>query len=197
MENSEIDIDIGALRSEAEILHLIYHRNKNQFRRTKWWTQFAILHRRCWKMIRDLESGETEQFLGTVKFLKKKLIPSAYRSFHNVLAQGQFVTLGLAIITLLARINQLLQSSNLVEENTNKAKPATLVDDKMDLDVGEMLSREDFEKEVVTKKRSRETTDAPATTSSDVSSSSSKENKKKKSKKQKKGSSAIDDIFGI
>ncbi|KAA8917118.1 hypothetical protein TRICI_000790 [Trichomonascus ciferrii] len=197
-----MEIDEAALRSETEILHLIYHRNRNQFKRTKWWTQFSILHRRCWQLVELVETArDSDKLKSIVHFLNKKLIPSAYRSFHNVLAQGQFVTLGLAIIALLARIRHLLRPSDM-----NKKLTASMIETKMDVDVetttpssagdvraldmGETISRNEITKPVKSEaKRSKKRT----STDADDSVSSSK----KKKKPKKKAKNEIDDIFGI
>ncbi len=40
-----------SLKSEFEILHLLYYRNKNQHRRSVWWKYLSILHRRSRRIL--------------------------------------------------------------------------------------------------------------------------------------------------
>lgn len=195
------EIDKASLRSETEILHLIYHRNRNQFKRTKWWTQFSILHRRCWQLVELVETDKnSDRTKSIVHFLNKKLIPSAYRSFHNVLAQGQFVTLGLALIALLARIHHLLRPSDMDKKFTDP-----IIETPMDIDVKETTHSADNVKAVdmgetisrdeISKPAKSEPKKSKKRASADVDDSASSSKKKKKSKKKSKNE--IDDIFGM
>lgn len=194
-------IDNAQFRSETEIIHLIYHRNRNQFKRTKWWAQFSILHRRCWQLVELIETGENnDKAKSIIQFLNKKLIPSAYRSFHNVLAQGQFVTLGLALMALLARIHHLLRPSDMDKKltasiietpvNMDIERPTPSSEDFKTVDMGESISRDDISKPVKSEpKKSKKRT------STDAGDSATSTKKKKKSKKKSKNE--IDDIFGM
>ncbi|PRT54373.1 Ribonuclease MRP protein subunit rmp1 [Wickerhamiella sorbophila] len=95
-------MDRAGLKSEYEILHLIYYKNLRQHRSQRWWKYLRILHRR----VRQL----AVKFDPTVcSYLVKRLIPQAYRCFHGILAQGAFITLGFALLASLAKIWSILE----------------------------------------------------------------------------------------
>lgn len=45
---------LSQLTNEFEILHLLYHRNKNQHHSSIWWSNFSILHRKLRVILLDL-----------------------------------------------------------------------------------------------------------------------------------------------
>lgn len=113
---------IDSLINEFEILHLIYHRNYNQHRLQVWWKYFNILHRKL-RLIsitlleavnskdREVRSKRKDEGLDLICYLfKKNILKRAYFEFNGIIALGQYITLGLALIGSLSKIYCLLNS---------------------------------------------------------------------------------------
>lgn len=110
------------LKHEYGILHLIYHRNHNQHRALIWWRYLNIIHRNVRKILKiiiDLESIKSsqkirqkkQQILDIIMYLRKrKVFTKAYYEFNGIIALGQFVTLGLALVGNLSKIYCILLS---------------------------------------------------------------------------------------
>lgn len=110
------------LKKEYGILHLIYHRNHNQHRVLIWWKYLNIIHRHVRKILKfliDLEliknsqkiRQKKQQILDIIKYLiKRKVFTKAYYEFNGIIALGQFVTLGLALLGNLSKIYCILRS---------------------------------------------------------------------------------------
>jgi ribonuclease MRP protein subunit RMP1 len=176
---------LEALQSEVQIIHLLYHRNRNQHRQAKWWKYFSILHRRCMQLAHT--PSTTEQTSAVATYLVDKICPVAYRYFHGVLAQGSFVSLGIALVACLAKLRSLLVP--LIQRKQLRLLNEPLTTSTMQIDdVGETVERP---LEAV----ALEAVAALPSTSSDVD--TTKTTKKSKIKNPKKSrKSAIDDIFG-
>ncbi|KAJ5552901.1 hypothetical protein N7494_002279 [Penicillium frequentans] len=89
--------EISAVHS---VLHLIYHRNKNQHQRAKWWKWLSTLKRTT----SDLESLDLAAVERYQQHLAMHLIPRCYLAFSTVVAENQFATLGIALLAALARL---------------------------------------------------------------------------------------------
>lgn len=50
-----IEVDAGKINAIHSMLHLIYHRNKNQHGTSKWWKWLSILKRASLKLLKALE----------------------------------------------------------------------------------------------------------------------------------------------
>lgn len=209
-----------SLQLEYCYIHLVYHRNNNQHRKTHWWRQFSIFKRSINRILQRLNrSGgnrrkkenaslqdiveEPEVQMLIRKFLKFQL-PSIYREFQNVLTMGQFVTLAVVLIGLLARCRSLLLKLQSEEEGEGEGErereSVTAIDEmrfikKVDEDLGMEVVIE--EEEVGEGEHSIETkiVDQDIATI-DFVDNTDKKKSKKKSKKKKKKKSVIDDIFG-
>ncbi|KAJ5658055.1 uncharacterized protein N7484_001704 [Penicillium longicatenatum] len=94
------------------VLHLIYHRNKNQHQRAKWWKWLSTLKRTTLDL-GSLDSAAVERYQ---QHLAMHLIPRCSsldlketgidpnRAFSTVVAENQFATLGIALLAALARL---------------------------------------------------------------------------------------------
>ncbi|KAJ6120232.1 hypothetical protein N7523_004512 [Penicillium sp. IBT 18751x] len=89
--------DILAVHS---MLHLIYHRNKNQHHRAKWWKWLSALKRTTL----DLGSIDPAKAAACRQHLASHLIPRCYMAFSTVVADNQFATLGVVLLAALARL---------------------------------------------------------------------------------------------
>lgn len=98
------------LHQEFRILHLIYHRNKNQHHVAIWWKRFNILKRNCAQVVEILQTKKIIPKPKLVKLynlihkLTKIQLSQMYYDFNGVIALGQFVTLGVVLVGLLGRI---------------------------------------------------------------------------------------------
>ncbi|CAI5757077.1 unnamed protein product [Candida verbasci] len=109
------------LTNEYEILYLIYYRSKNQHRSQKWFKFLNIIIRKLRKMLKlqiDINrlqetmtkrvEYKSKQIVSLANHLESQIFTDAYWSFNSILALGQFITLGFALIGALAKINELL-----------------------------------------------------------------------------------------
>lgn len=169
------------LTHEYNLIKILHHRNKNQHRASVWWKSFNSLKRSLTTIV--LRQANVDPKL--VYKLKNHLIPQCYRQFHNIVALAQFVTLGMVLLGLLARVNSCVDSLCL-EYGFHVSKKRTLMPLKDDHametadDIGEAI-------------------DLPSVPVIPVSTVIKKgKNKKDKPKKKikRKKTSAIDDIFG-
>ena len=177
------------LLNEIEISHLIYCKFQNQQRTQKWWRYFAMIDRR---LIRFVQHNEVDPV--SAQFIVNKLIPKAARAFHGILRQGAFITLGFALIALVAKIRTLLlpfseQIASKKEKKVKKEHKPLLPSE----DLGEVIGDlgEDIGEEVAIEKPRKHESFKKHKLKEKAGS-----DKKKKKKDKKKSSSAIDDIFG-
>ncbi|CUM63580.1 uncharacterized protein PRCAT00001159001 [Priceomyces carsonii] len=153
-----IDLDSSTLSdqltNEFYILHLIYHRNRNQHRLLTWWNYLNILHRKLRKVIKllidvnriSIDSkiqSKNKEIREVVKYLvKKNILKKCYYEFNNIITLGQFVNLGLTLIGSLSRIHSLFQqykgTKELIEDNSSISHLVKNYEHPED-DVGEIL----------------------------------------------------------
>ncbi|KAJ5415307.1 hypothetical protein N7465_004002 [Penicillium sp. CMV-2018d] len=156
-------------------LHLIFHRNKNQHRRAKWWKWLSILKRATLDFARGVKSH-----LATV-------IPRCYIAFSTVVADNQFSTLGIVLLAALARLSKITGISHQLKmQPVSKARMIPVAKE----DLGERIRRIDTvplapAKASKVSMGSKVATEKPTEKLKD----GSKPTKKKKKK------NAIDDLF--
>jgi ribonuclease MRP protein subunit RMP1 len=177
------------------MLHLIFHRNKNQHRRTKWWKWLSILKRATLDFARS----------GVKSHLATHVIPRCYlygkekdllrisrltiffSAFSTVVADNQFSTLGIVLLAVLARLSKITGISHQKMEPVTKSKMTGTKED-----LGERVQRIDNAPLAPVKishsdpKVSKGSKERPVEKSTDgVSKTTSKKKKK----------NAIDDLF--
>ncbi|CCD26018.2 Rmp1p NDAI_0G02430 [Naumovozyma dairenensis CBS 421] len=134
------------LHQEFRILHLLYHRNKNQHRLSIWWKRFNMLKRNCAQVIELIEyhykqpeyngkmtssssskSKRQKQKIVIIRLYRlihsmfsKRYLSKMYYDFNGIIALGQFVTLGVVLVGLLGRIYSIYLE--LFELNRNNFK---------------------------------------------------------------------------
>ncbi|RPB16048.1 hypothetical protein P167DRAFT_602707 [Morchella conica CCBAS932] len=94
------------LQPESDLLHLLFHRNKNQHRSGKWWKWFGMLRRNIRKLLHpSAEDGDANK---RVEYMRRVLVPSCYSAFTSVVADTQFAPLGLTLLAILARVHAIV-----------------------------------------------------------------------------------------
>jgi ribonuclease MRP protein subunit RMP1 len=63
-------------------LHLVYHRNRNQHRNTKWWKKLSMLKRSTFNLLCEIErfeqSDDDENVFSEMQNLLSKVLPKCY-----------------------------------------------------------------------------------------------------------------------
>ncbi|KAJ5237853.1 hypothetical protein N7489_007944 [Penicillium chrysogenum] len=169
------------------MLHLIFHRNKNQHRRTKWWKWLSILKRATLDFARS----------GVKSHLATHVIPRCYIAFSTVVADNQFSALGVVLLAVLARLSKITGISHQkMEPATTKSRMTVAKED-----LGERIRRIDNAPLAPVKishadsKVSRVSKEKPTEKSAEYTESTEDGVSKTTSKKKKKKKNAIDDLF--
>lgn len=125
------------LVNEVQILQLINHRNKNQHRLLTWWKYFRLLLSLLKKIVllqpeqpdKQLESPQQQQAIQ--KMFQKKIFTKCYYEFNGIIALGQFLLLGLALVSSLSKVHEILAPYKVVKFTD------TVQDTPMDEELGE------------------------------------------------------------
>lgn len=218
------------ITNEFGILHLIYHRNRNQHRALIWWKYVNIIHRNIRKILKiiiDLESTKDDKKIQQKQqkvleiienLIKKRIFTKAYYEFNGIVALGQFVTLGLALIGNLSKLYCILQNfkgiDKVLEQKITDVKFTESVEYNED-DLGEVVEYENVpdsqlkrKVEIVDSKASKKTKKSADSIDDIFSTNITTQKPKKKSKsgksldevktkKKKKKRNEIDDIFNF
>ncbi|KZF21264.1 hypothetical protein L228DRAFT_284319 [Xylona heveae TC161] len=111
---------ISDLQTISKLFHLIFHRNKNQHRLTKWWRWFAMLRRSTDRLLLELEhvkstpsfAEEAEALAqragARVEYISEVLVPRCHLAFKNLTSDNQFAPLGLVLMANLSRLDSIL-----------------------------------------------------------------------------------------
>ncbi|CAI7583434.1 unnamed protein product [Penicillium pancosmium] len=192
-------MDPQEIQSVRSVLHLIYHRNKNQHQKAKWWRWLSMLKRTV-SVLASLDSKKLATS-SHLQHLHLHLIPNCYQAFSTVIADNQFSTLGIVLMAALARLAKATgmrypsAKSTRVEskqkQNIN-SKPAVV---KAVVDRGERIRRDDDDKgddlPILRKKQQSQSNDEENEKPAKID----KEKKKVKKSSSKKKKNAIDDLF--
>lgn len=219
------------LVSEFQVLHVVFYRFHNQHRVAVWWRYVALLHLKVrqiiikaedisvTKKIKARERLRAEACQIARYLIKKQIFKKLYYEVNSIIALGQFVTLGLALLgSLSALYPHILQIHRLGVSILPSRAPVRIQETAADDDLGEeiVFNNEDFKvetyklpvldaeleppnnqghtrKETAKSERNQAGEKAVGLSSDKVKRSKSKKSKKEKSKKSR---SAIDDIFG-
>jgi ribonuclease MRP protein subunit RMP1 len=69
-----LEADQLELNEVSNLLHVIFHRNKNQHRPTKWWKWFAMLRRSVNHLRTELDRQEFQRVDARVKYMRDTLL---------------------------------------------------------------------------------------------------------------------------
>ncbi|KAJ0414006.1 hypothetical protein BJY00DRAFT_46811 [Aspergillus carlsbadensis] len=131
------------------ILHLVFHRNRNQHGRTKWWKWLSMLKRTVWNLAQSRGNGQGNPHPAEFyrKYLAECIVPNCYVAFSGVVADVQFSPLGTVLLATLARISnslgidkdfKLRRQTEVASVHHPLSRPAI---SKGKVDVGQTLSR--------------------------------------------------------
>ncbi|KAL3455635.1 hypothetical protein BJX64DRAFT_272038 [Aspergillus heterothallicus] len=201
------------------ILHLIFHRNKNQHGRAMWWKWLSILKRTVWNLAQSLsfrDPGTLRLAEFYTKYLADRVIPRCYVAFSVVVADVQFSPIGTVLVATLARlakatgVDKDLKTRRRRTETAQKSISLPLNDfvSHRDAlleareDIGQALSRGDEEEVLDVPQDSEPQQQTPqlvleadsGLVAKDPDAEKTRKKKKKKKKKTKK-KNAIDDLF--
>lgn len=202
-----------SLQNEYSILHLLYHRNKNQHRALCWWKYLNMMHRHLRSILKLHGSNSPEVVRAVQEFQRRKILDKSYWEFNSIVALGQFVALGMTLVGLVARVWVILDeisprdvaglgdgpaiaSAFAIEANTDaKGKnfqgPQLL--SNTDIDFGEEVTAAE---QVMLLEPAAPTTSKRTLELDEDFSGPAKKKSKPKTKKKKKKRNEMDDIFG-
>ncbi|KAJ5362282.1 hypothetical protein N7541_003126 [Penicillium brevicompactum] len=169
------------------LLHLIFHRNKNQHHRTKWWKWLSMLKRAT----ADLAQAEPSAMEAQKQHLAAHIIPRCYVAFSTVVADNQFSTLGVVLLAALARLSKITGISQEMKKRSTTSKARNPASAVIQEDLGERIRRvEDVSLPSVPPSA------LPPPNKAGPEEKSTKDRSALKSaKKTKKKKNAIDDLF--
>ncbi|KAL3448636.1 hypothetical protein BJX65DRAFT_275289 [Aspergillus insuetus] len=192
------------------ILHLIFHRNRNQHGRAKWWKWLSMLKRSVWNLSQTRGSGQGN--LRPAEFYRKYLaewiVPKCYVAFSGVVADVQFSPLGTVLLATLAQLSYSIG----IDKNFITRHPTELASIHLPLshpaipdgkeDVGQALSRSGAGIDIFPGPKAQHAPHpisvnsrlAASSKPSSIKPDASKQKTKTKTKKKKK-KNAIDDLF--
>jgi hypothetical protein len=110
------------IQNLSQLSNLLYHRNKNQHRRSHWWRHFNVFRRQLRSISTELgkqtpsaRGGNTIQDSELSERLQQRLrtwtevyVVKWYGAFSQVLAEKRFVPLGLVLLAILGKACALL-----------------------------------------------------------------------------------------
>lgn len=70
--------EVSELQEVLKILQLIFHRNKNQHRLTKWWKWLSILKRSVTKLVQELTGKESEAIRTRIRYMTEFVVPKCH-----------------------------------------------------------------------------------------------------------------------
>jgi ribonuclease MRP protein subunit RMP1 len=184
-----------ALQQEYAILHLVWHRNKNQHRALHWWRYFNMLQRHVRAILNAHFLRMPAQVATRIAHLRrKKIMDKAYWEFNGIIALGQFVTLGLTLVGALAKIWSILCPADVERAPLagHQAGATSIADDDMGEEVLPDAFPESQRPPPTPKQPSSPKPTVPSKRLLDIDDILGRKRKKKSKKKR----SEIDDIFG-
>ena len=150
--------ELPSIQKVTDNLRLLYHRNKNQHRRGKWWKWLAMLRRCLIKLLGEMIRDETASVAARTRYLEENLLPSCYvcvdvnfsqgyktanrlhSSFTQLVHDNPFSTLGLVLLAQLSEIRNIIlpvETGTMIPRLVHSAAYAT---PKID----PLASKEDF-----------------------------------------------------
>ncbi|KAE8348170.1 hypothetical protein BDV28DRAFT_106726 [Aspergillus coremiiformis] len=141
-------MDTEKIYAVHSMLQLIYHRNKNQHGKARWWRWLSVLKRITGNLVLSIDCIQSHSRAGGTLDLYKQclaihIVPRCYLAFSTVVADGQFSTLGTVLLGTLARLIKAIE----IVKDKFAAQPKSLKAASSHVgivgseDIGEVLSR--------------------------------------------------------
>ncbi|PNS15548.1 hypothetical protein CAC42_807 [Sphaceloma murrayae] len=127
--------DLATLTHLSTLLHLAHHRNKNQHRRAHWYRSLSLLRRHLSVLVNlyttlnavpDTHSARhrkkaadrttTEKVERELVYFSDVLVPRSWRAFSQLVAEGRFAVLGVALMAVLGEVARVTGVTAWVEE---------------------------------------------------------------------------------
>ncbi|KAK2811873.1 hypothetical protein FQN50_001911 [Emmonsiellopsis sp. PD_5] len=142
MDSNEPFPPSTTLKAIHTSLHLLYHRNKNQHRNTKWFKWLSMLRRATADLTRDVERFEKNDDDDDVK----EMILRRMGAFSTVIADTQFSALGVVLLATLAQASQAVRAgeayySSPATATADDGVAAAAALNSRHVDVGEVVMR--------------------------------------------------------
>ena len=147
------------LRDDLDLVHLLFHRNKNQHRILRWWQWIGTLKRNLTKLLAEHDlitaakstparNAALEMYRARVAFMRKVVVPTAYTAFGTVIAMKNFAPLGMVLTGVLARVWKMIKPSEeeLAAERAAEVALSAEAETEMEMDaeLGVVISREGY-----------------------------------------------------
>lgn len=62
----------------SNLLHLTFHRNKNQHRQARWWKWFAMLRRTVNKLLLEQKMADRTRIIARLDYMREIIIPRCH-----------------------------------------------------------------------------------------------------------------------
>lgn len=211
-------MDATEIRAVHSMLHLVFHRNKNQHQRAKWWKWLSLLKHTTLDLAQSLDGARLNAVESHRQHLATHSIPRCYlyvdqapasrlrrgpkeradstpSAFSTVVADNQFSALGIVLMATLARlvkavgINLGRPTAARMKKSLQKTTTIALVED-----LGERVRRGDDNQGQATGRASSDPRIDGQSESAESTAGPTKKTTKTKTK-TKKRKNAIDDLF--
>ncbi|KAH7122562.1 hypothetical protein B0J11DRAFT_436902 [Dendryphion nanum] len=148
-----------SLSEIADLLHLLFVRNRNQHRRNHWFKSLQQFRKQLALLVTELngDKGVAEKLNARLQYWDEKAIHQWYLHFTQLVAVGPFAVLGLVLMACTARVCSITGITNLYEEIASEdmqsvlrlmdagtvSEIGDLIDDEgNEIDEGEVIARD-------------------------------------------------------
>lgn len=143
----------------STLLAAFNHRNKNQHRRSAWWSRFSLFRRAVRRLLAASSGsgvrGAADGVVRYARWMGEHVVPSSYVAFTQLAADNQYAPLGLVLLGALAQLNTTISPllpaalsprslPNLAAQPANPPAPTLTRAPEPPLDLGESVSRDEF-----------------------------------------------------
>ncbi|PVI07691.1 hypothetical protein DM02DRAFT_287147 [Periconia macrospinosa] len=114
------DKDKQNLADIHELLRLLFTRNRNQHRRSHWFSSLHQFRRQLGLLLEELasrkKSAAAKSMLARLQYWDERCIHQWYLQFSQLLAVGPFASLGLVLVACVARVCRITGITGYYEE---------------------------------------------------------------------------------
>lgn len=77
-KSNVLKLDMHQLHCSSEVLQLLFYRNKNQHRHSKWWGSFCALKRCVAELVNEVQRHDQNRAVGRCNMLEDFLLLECY-----------------------------------------------------------------------------------------------------------------------